>query len=82
MSIHKKHMRSDDNTVVSSMAGKKVLAYDVVSVRSARSGDYAPLIVPLPRSIADAMKVKKGNRLRIYTDGDRIYLDRFEEPQI
>jgi hypothetical protein len=41
-----------------------------------RSGDYAPLIIPLPRSIADAIKVKKGDRLGIYTDGDRIYLDR------
>ena len=40
------------------------------------------ITVHLPKSIADAIKVKKGDRLRIYTDGDRIYLDRFEEPQI
>jgi bifunctional DNA-binding transcriptional regulator/antitoxin component of YhaV-PrlF toxin-antitoxin module len=41
-----------------------------------RSSDYPPLIVILPKVIADAMKVKKGDRLRIYTDGDSIYLDR------
>lgn len=60
---------------------KKLLAYDVVNVRSAPNGSYPPLIVPLPKSIADVMKVKKDDRL-IYTDADRIYLDRLEEPQI
>jgi hypothetical protein len=31
-----------------------------------RSGDYPPLIVTLPKVIADAIKVKKGDRLDLY----------------
>jgi hypothetical protein len=60
----------------------KVLAHDVVSVRAARSGDFAPIIVSIPKTIIEAMKIKKGDRLRKFTDGNRIYLDRFEEPEI
>jgi hypothetical protein len=60
----------------------KVLAHDVVSIRAARSGEFAPLIISIPKTVATAMKVKKGDRLRIYTDGHKIYLDRFETPEI
>jgi hypothetical protein len=60
----------------------KVLAHDVVNIRAARSGDFAPLIISIPKPVASAMKIKKGDRLRIYTDGQRIYIDRFEEPKI
>jgi hypothetical protein len=28
------------------------------------------------------MKLKKGESLRIYTDGEKIYVDRFEEPTL
>jgi hypothetical protein len=28
----------------------------------------------------EAMKLKKGESLRIYTDGEKIHVDRFEEP--
>ena len=61
---------------------KKVIAHDVVNIRPARSGDYPPMIVSIPKKIVDAMKLKKGESLRIYTDGEKIYLDRFEEPTI
>ena len=60
----------------------KVLAHDVVNVRAARSGDYAPMIISIPKEIANSMKLKKGEKLRIYTDGQRIYIDRFEKPEI
>jgi hypothetical protein len=60
----------------------KVLAHDVVNVRAARSGDFSPLIVSIPKTVASSMKLRKGDRLRIYTDGQKIYLDRFEEPKI
>ena len=60
----------------------KVLAHDVVSIRAARSGDFAPLIISIPKTVVNAMKVKKGDRLRIYTDGQKIYMDRFEVPEI
>jgi hypothetical protein len=62
--------------------GRKVIAHDVVSVRPARSGDYPPMIVSIPKKIVDVMKLKKGESLRIYTDGEKIYLDRFEAPEL
>jgi hypothetical protein len=58
--------------------GKKVIAHDVISVRPARSGDNPPMIITLPKKIVEAMKLKKGEDLRIYTDGEKIYIDRFE----
>lgn len=61
---------------------RKVIAHDVVNVRPARSGDYPPMIVSIPKKIVDAMKLNKGESLRIYTDGEKIYLDRFEKPTI
>jgi hypothetical protein len=54
----------------------------VVNVRPARSGDYPPMIVSIPKKIVDIMKLEKGEKLRIYTDGERIYLDRFETPTL
>jgi hypothetical protein len=60
----------------------KVLAHDVVSLRVARSGAFAPMEVSIPKPIIAAMKLKKGDKLRIYTDGQKIYIDKFEEPEI
>lgn len=57
----------------------KVLAHDTVSVRVARSGAFAPMEVSIPKHIAGVMKLKKGERLRMYTDGTKIYIDRFQE---
>jgi bifunctional DNA-binding transcriptional regulator/antitoxin component of YhaV-PrlF toxin-antitoxin module len=53
-----------------------------MNIRPARSGDYPPMIVSIPKKIVNAMKLKKGESLRIYTDGERIYLDRFEASTI
>ena len=74
-------MKSKTATVIMP-TGRKVIAHDVVNVRTARSGDYPPMIVTIPKKIVEAMKLKQGESLRIYTDGERIYLDRFEEPVI
>lgn len=63
----------------------KVLAHDVVILRVARSGDataYLPMEISIPKSIVNAMKLKKGDRLRIFTDGNRIYVDKEKEPEI
>lgn len=60
----------------------KVLAHDTITIRTARSGKGAPLIMSLPKEIADAMKFKKGDKVRIYTDGQKVYIDRFEIPEI
>jgi hypothetical protein len=61
---------------------KKVLAHDVVTMRTARGGENAPLIISIPRSIAKAGKYKKGEKIQIYTDGARTYLERLAEPKI
>jgi len=47
----------------------QALAHDVVSLRVARSGAFAPMEVSIPKPIITAMKLKKGDKLRIYTDG-------------
>ena len=62
--------------------GKKVIAHDVISARPARSGGSPPMIITIPKKIVEAMKLKKGESLRIYTDGEKIYVDRFEEPTL
>jgi hypothetical protein len=62
--------------------GKKVIAHDVINARPARSGDNPPMIITIPKKIVEAMKLKKGESLRIYTDGEKIYVDRFEEPTL
>ena len=59
---------------------KKGTSYNLVAkptviIRPARSGNYPPMIVSIPKKIVDAMKLKKGESLRIY-------LDRFEAPTI
>jgi hypothetical protein len=64
------------------VTGKKVIAHDVINARPARSGDSPPMIITIPKKIVEAMKLKKGESLRIYTDGEKIYVDRFEEPTL
>jgi hypothetical protein len=62
----------------------KVLAYDVVILRVDRSGEseYLPMEISISKSIVQAMKLKKGDRLRIFTDGSRIYVDKEQESEI
>jgi AbrB family looped-hinge helix DNA binding protein len=36
------------------------------------------MIITIPKKIVEAMELKKGEDLRIYTDGEKIYIDRFE----
>jgi hypothetical protein len=43
---------------------KKVLAHDVVTMRTARGGENAPLIISIPSSIVKAAKYKKVKRFR------------------
>jgi hypothetical protein len=49
---------------------------------SARGGEHALLVIPLPKSLADAMKCEKGTKVHIYTDGERAYIEKLEEPKI
>ncbi len=65
---------------------KKAIAVDVVTIRAARSesreGKTEPLIISIPKEIADAAKLQKGEKVRIYTDGHKVYIDRLEEPEL
>lgn len=61
---------------------KKILAHDVVTMRGARGGEDSPIIVSVPKEIAEAAKCIKGEKWRIYTDGDRIYFEKLAEPKI
>lgn len=54
----------------------------MISPVTSLNGDYPPMIVSIPKKIVDVMKLRKGEQLRIYTDGEKIFLDRFEEPTI
>jgi hypothetical protein len=64
------------------LLSKKIVAHEVVTIRNARGGEYAPLVIPLPKSISDAMKCEKGIKVHIYTDGERAYIEKLEEPKL
>ena len=61
---------------------KKVTAHDIVTVRPATGKEDPPMIVSIPRHIAERMNLKLRDKLRIYTDDEKIYLDRYEEPKL
>ena len=64
------------------IVSKKILAHDVVTMRGARGGENAPLIISIPSPIVKAAKYKKGEKIQIYTDGERTYLERLAEPKL
>jgi hypothetical protein len=64
------------------LLSKKVLAHDIVTIRAARGGQDIPMIVSIPKSIANILKLKLKDRMQIYTDGERIYLDKIKEPEL
>jgi hypothetical protein len=51
-------------------------------MRAARGGENAPLIISIPSVIVKAAKYKKGEKIQIYTDGERTYLERLAEPKL
>ena len=69
---------------------KKILARIAVTVRPARvlketekgKNKEPPLIVSIPRIIANAVGVQQRDQMMMYTDGKRIYLDKIEEPEL
>ena len=54
------------------------VAVDHVQIRKARSGDYAPFTITIPKHIATKCNLEVGERWRIYTDGKKIILDKDE----
>jgi hypothetical protein len=63
------------------LAGKKVMV-EQVTIRAARSGKNPPLIVSIPRSIADKAKLRISDTLLMYTDGDKVIITRPEMPTV
>ena len=64
------------------LVSKKVLAHDVVTIRAARGGEDTPMVVSIPKHIAKILKLKLKDRMQIYTDGEKIYLDKIKEPEL
>jgi hypothetical protein len=59
------------------------MVIDRVKVRAARGGEEdSPVIVSIPRRISKAANLVIGDYLRIYTDGNKICLDREQIPEI
>ena len=58
----------------------KVIASDVVLIRGATGEENPPIIISIPRKILNAASLRKGDEVRIYTDGARIYLEKLKEP--
>ena len=65
--------------VKATLLSKKIIAHEVVTIRNARGGDYKPLVIPLPRSIADEVNFDKGVKVHIYTDGEQVYIKKLED---
>jgi hypothetical protein len=74
--------RSAATLIMPTTGGRKVIAHDLVNIKPARSGDSPPMVVTIPKKIVNAMKLKKGESLGVYTGGEKIFLDRFEEHTI
>ena len=56
---------------------KKIIR-SLVNVRAARGGDNPPMIITIPKNIANAFNVTLGETLDILTDGKKIVLKRTE----
>ena len=58
------------------LVDSKKAIVEQVTIRVARSGDKPPLIVSIPRSIADKAKLEIGDTMLMFTDGDKIVITR------
>ena len=74
--------RTATTLIMPTAGGHKVIAHDLVNIRPARSDDSPPMVVTIPKKIVNTMKLKKGESLGVYPDGEKIFLDRFEEHTI
>ena len=57
--------------------GKKIIR-SLANVRAARGGDNPPMIITIPKNIANAFNLTLGETLDILTDGEKIVLKRTE----
>ena len=49
-----------------------------MNVRAAKGGDNPPIIITIPKNIANAFNLTLGETLDILTDGEKIVLKRTE----
>jgi AbrB family looped-hinge helix DNA binding protein len=64
------------------MATKKVIAYAHSKIRAARGGDNPPMIVTIPKEVAEKSGMKLGDDIQILTDGEKIVIRKTEIPEI
>ena len=64
------------------MATKKVIAFAHSKIRAARGGDNPPMIVTIPKDVADKSGMKLGDDIQILTDGEKIVIRKVEIPEI
>ena len=53
------------------MVGGRKIKAEYVKVRAARPGDRPPLILPIPREIADELDIEVGETFAMYVDEDK-----------
>ena len=63
------------------MTTKKVIAYAHSKLRGARGGVNPPIIVTIPKEVAEKAGLKIGDAVQILTDGEKIVLRKEEVPE-
>ncbi|MFB5600767.1 MAG: hypothetical protein ACE5SW_11155 [Nitrososphaeraceae archaeon] len=64
------------------MITKKVIAYAYSKIRAARGGDNPPMIVTIPKVVAEKSGMRLGDNIQIVTDGEKIVIRKAEIPEI
>jgi AbrB family looped-hinge helix DNA binding protein len=64
------------------MATRKVIAYAHSKIRAARGGDNPPMIVTIPKEVAEKSGMKLGDDIQILTDGEKIVIRKTEIPEL
>ena len=60
------------------LLNEKKIIRSLANVRAARGGDNPPMIITIPKNIANAFNLTLGETLDILTDGEKIVLKRTE----
>lgn len=60
------------------LLNEKKIVRSLVNVRAARGGDNPPMIITIPKNIANVFNLELGETLDILTDGEKIVLKRTE----
>ncbi len=60
------------------LLNEKKIVRSLVNVRAAKGGDNPPVIITIPKNIANAFNLELGETLDILTDGEKIVLKRTE----